>query len=123
MPDNNNIVSDNDYDVEKEKITKLHKQFIGNRITALRMQKGISESALSFELGKDKSYIQTITSGKSFPSMEMFWEICTYFDMTPQEFFALELPSTARQRLNKLLDNLSDDDLNALSNLIERLKQ
>lgn len=87
------------------------------------MQKGISESALSFELGKDKSYIQTITSGKSFPSMEMFWEICTYFDMTPQEFFALELPSPARQRLNKLLDNLSDDDLNALSNLIERLKQ
>ena len=115
--------TEHEYDEEQAALQKLYKQQIGNRITELRMRKDVSESALSQELGKSKGYLQNISSGKSFPSMEMFWEICTYFDMTPQEFFVAELPSPARQRLNKLLDNLSDDDLNALSNLIEQLKQ
>lgn len=111
--------TEHEYDEEQAALQKLYKQQIGNRITELRMRKDVSESALSQELGKSKGYLQNISSGKSFPSMEMFWEICTYFDMTPQEFFVAELPSPARQRLNKLLDNLSDDGFN----LIEQLKQ
>ena len=62
--------------------------FIRERITQLRLQKNISEYKLSLELGQSKGYIQSITSGKTLPSMTMFLEICNYFDVTPEAFFA-----------------------------------
>ena len=72
---------------EEKRLQQERKMLIGNRITALRMQLGKSEALLSRELGKDKGYLQNITSGRAFPSMEMFFEICNYFEITPQEFF------------------------------------
>lgn len=45
-------------------------QFVRNRITSLRLEKGISEYQLSYELGKCKTYIQAISSGKSLPSFD-----------------------------------------------------
>ena len=62
--------------------------FIRERITQLRMQKNVSEYQMSMELGQNKGYIQGITSGRSLPSMTMFFEICDYFEITPEEFFA-----------------------------------
>lgn len=62
--------------------------FIRQRITQLRMQKNVSEYQMSMELGQNKGYIQSITSGRTLPSMAMFFEICDYFEITPEEFFA-----------------------------------
>ncbi len=56
---------------EEKRLQQERKMLIGNRITALRMQLGKSEALLSRELGKDKGYLQNITSGRAFPSMEM----------------------------------------------------
>lgn len=62
--------------------------FIRQRITALRLQKNVSEYKMSLDLGQSRSYIQGITSGKVLPSMAMFLEICDYFGITPAEFFS-----------------------------------
>lgn len=43
--------------------------FIRDRITELRLQKGASEYKMSMDLGHSKSYIQSISSGKSLPSL------------------------------------------------------
>lgn len=50
-----------------------YEQFLRTRITKLREQRNISEHRLSLELGKSGSYIRSITSGLTLPSVrELF---------------------------------------------------
>ena len=76
-------------------------KFIAERITELRMKREISEYKLSYELGQSKGYIGMITSGRAYPSVEMFLAICDYFEITPAEFFAPGFDGEARY----LVDN------------------
>ena len=61
--------------------------FIADRITELRMKHDVSEYNLSYSLGKSKSYIGEITSGKNQPSVDMLLAIYDWFGITPVEFF------------------------------------
>ena len=63
--------------------------FIRDRITELRIQRGVSEHKMSLELGKSGSYIRSITSGLAMPSVKELFNIIDYFDMMPSEFFAV----------------------------------
>ena len=100
----------------------MNTEFIRNRITQLRLQKGISEYQMSYELGHSKSYIYNISSGKSLPPMEEFLKICSYFNITPSQFFdeSLETPALL-QSATEGLKKLSDDDLLLIINMIRRL--
>lgn len=71
--------------MKKEKIT--NPKFVQERITELRIARNISEYKLSKDLGYSKGYIQSISSGKTFPSITALYEICDYFQITPREFF------------------------------------
>ena len=44
-------------------------QFIRDRISQLRIQKGVSEYQMSYDLGHSRSYIYNISSGKALPPM------------------------------------------------------
>ena len=50
----------------------MDKNFIGERISELRLKKNVSEYQMSLDLGKNKSYIQSLTSGRSLPT-RAFW--------------------------------------------------
>lgn len=63
-------------------------EFIRSRITELRIAKNISEHKMSLDLDKSGSYIRGITSGAALPSLRELFNIISYFDMTPAEFFA-----------------------------------
>ena len=65
----------------------MDKMFIANRITELRLKKNVSEYQMSLDLGRNKSYIQSLSSGRNNPTMENFLEICEYFEITPAQFF------------------------------------
>lgn len=65
----------------------MDESYIAKRITQLRMARNISEYQMSLELGHSKSYIQSITSGKSMPSTQELFNIADYFDMSLSEFF------------------------------------
>ena len=54
----------------------MDKNFIGERISELRLKKNVSEYQMSLDLGKNKSYIQSLTSGRSLPTMQSFLDIC-----------------------------------------------
>ena len=43
--------------------------FIKERITQLRLEKGVSEYQMSYDLGHSRSYIYNISSGRSLPPM------------------------------------------------------
>lgn len=98
--------------------------FIRDRITQLRLQKGVSEYKMSMDLGHSKSYIQSISSGKSLPSLPELLYICDYFDIEPAEFFDLNIeePKSIKDILTES-KKLNSEDLKLILNLITRLNQ
>ena len=100
----------------------MNEQFVRDRITALRTQKGISEYKMSLDLGHSKGYIQGISSGRALPSMYEFLYMCDYLGITPKEFFDSEIKNPAKtERLCRITRNMSDDNMDLLIALAERL--
>lgn len=101
----------------------MDEQFVRNRITELRLKKDISEYQMSLDLGKNKSYIQGISSGRSMPSMKQFFEICDYLEITPIEFFNTDRKEQPLLReAAALVKDLTKEDLEAVYPLLLRLK-
>lgn len=102
----------------------MDEQFIRERITQLRLQKGVSEYQMSYDLGHSRGYVYNISSGKALPPMKEFLSICDYFGITPQEFFDESLPSPGllRQALDGMR-HLSPEDMQLILSLIHRLQK
>ena len=64
----------------------LEEQF-AQRLTQLRLEKDVSARDMSLSLGQSEAYINRIENQKMLPSMAVFFYICDYFQITPQEFF------------------------------------
>ena len=63
----------------------MEMDFIRNRITELRVKKGVSGYQLSYDLGHSKNYIHNIVTGYSQPSVkELLYLIDTLGDMYPE---------------------------------------
>ncbi|MBQ7296218.1 MAG: helix-turn-helix transcriptional regulator [Clostridia bacterium] len=62
-------------------------EFFYNRITQLRLEKGVSSRDMSLSLGQSESYINKIENRRTLPSLTGFFFICEYFGITPSEFF------------------------------------
>ena len=99
-------------------------KFIRDRITQLRIQKGVSEYKMSYDLGHSRSYIYNISSGKSLPPMAEFLEICAYFEITPSQFFndSTENPALLQSTIEEL-KKLNDDDLMLVISNTRRLNK
>ena len=100
----------------------MNEQFIRERITQLRIKKGISEYQMSYDLGRSRGYIYNISSGKALPPMKEFLAICDYFEITPQQFF--DTSSQSPELIQKALDGmkqLSESDMLMLLGIINRL--
>ena len=99
-------------------------QFVRDRITQLRLQKGISEYKMSYDLGHSRGYINNISSGKTLPSMTEFFAICDYFEITPIEFFdTQQVNPKLFKNLLTLLSQLSEEDLALTLTNVKRLLQ
>ncbi len=97
-------------------------KFVRERITSLRMQKGVSEYQMSYDLGHSRGYINNISSGKSLPSVTELFTICDYFGITPAEFFteSVENPKLSGELVG-LIERLSADDQQLLRNIAQRM--
>jgi len=102
----------------------VNETFIRNRITELRLKKGVSEYRMSTDMGHSKSYIQSITSGRALPSLTEFLYMCEYLGTTPRDFFDgdLKCPALLKEARDGLKELSEDDLLLTLSN-IRRLRQ
>lgn len=100
----------------------MTESFIRDRITQLRMKKGVSEYQMSYDLGHSRGYIYNISSGKALPPMKEFLSICEYLDVTPQEFFdkSIQAPELI-QKAVRGMEQLEEDDMLMLLGLINRL--
>lgn len=99
-------------------------EFVRDRITALRLQKGVSEYKMSYDLGHSRGYINNISSGKTLPSMTEFFAICDYFGITPVAFFdSQQTNPTLSQEVRDSIYRLSEEDLQLILLNIKRLLQ
>lgn len=65
----------------------MFEDFFIKRLASLREQKGVSAREMSLALGQNESYINRIENGKAFPSLQAFFYICEYLQVSPKEFF------------------------------------
>ncbi|MGD9569120.1 MAG: helix-turn-helix domain-containing protein [Sedimentibacter sp.] len=94
------------------------------RLSSLRIQKGVSARDMSLSLGQSESYINKIENKKTLPSMTGFFYICEYFDIHPKEFFddGLKNPNKINELITEL-NKLNEDQLGHLLAIIKDIKK
>ena len=100
----------------------MDEKFVRERITQLRLRKGVSEYRMSYDLGHSRGYVHNISSGKALPPMKEFFAICDYFGLTPQQFFdeGTQNPELIQKAIAGMTQ-LDETDLLILLGLINRL--
>ena len=100
----------------------MDEQFVRDRITQLRLRKGVSEYRMSYDLGHSRGYVHNVSSGKATPPMKEFLAICEYFELTPQQFFdeGTQSPELIQKAINGM-KQLNEDDMLMLLGIINRL--
>ena len=100
----------------------IDEKFFSERMTKLRIQKGVSEYKMSLDMGHSGSYINSIASGKALPSMGEFLYMCEYFGITPAEFFDEKIDAPIRiAGINEILRELDESDLDLILTTAKRL--
>lgn len=104
----------------------MEKEEFARRMSQLRQAKGVSARDMSLSLGQSAGYINNIENGVNLPSMAMFFYICDYLEVTPEEFFSVELADPMRlkrlKRLNQSLRRLTGHQLELLELLVQEMK-
>ena len=93
----------------------MEMDFIRNRITELRVKKGVSEYQLSYDLGHSKNYIHNIVTGYSQPSVKELLYLIDTLGITPRLFFDEEIIDGIK--------SMNDQDLEAVLLMVRRLNE
>ena len=117
--------------IEDENSTKYSKIF-SDRLRYLRNKKKISAREMSIALGQNVNYINLIENEKRFPSLQGFFSICDYLELSPAEFFDSENFSTdtiekkagsEKEELISLIEDLPPEQISAVAQLIKAFKK
>ena len=89
------------------------------RLSQLREAKQVSAREMSLSIGQNCSYINRIENKKAFPSMQCFFYICDYLQISPQEFFddKSQDPHTLKE-LMEASKTLSPKQLELVANIV-----
>ena len=93
----------------------MYDDFTRNRITQLRIKKGVSARDMSLSLGQNSNYINQIENRKALPSLPVLFYICEYFNITPQQFF--DEGNAYPAELSDLMEELKKLDATALAHI------
>lgn len=101
----------------------MDKEQFAERLIQLRQNKGVSARDMSLSLGQSAGYINNIENGINLPSMNTFFYICDYFEISPMEFFDTENRNPAKSNeLIEAVKGLSNEKLENLIALARNLK-
>ena len=100
----------------------MNEDFVRERITQLRLKKGVSEYQMSYDLGHSRGYVYNISSGKALPPLKEFFAICDYFEISPRQFFddTEQNPELVQKALAGM-KQLDESDMLMLLGIINRL--
>lgn len=101
----------------------MFEDFFVERMIQLRNQKNVSAREMSLAIGQNGSYINRIENRQTFPSMQVFFYICEYFEISPKEFF--DEDNINPVKINTILSGLKkmdDIQLDAITAVINGLQ-
>jgi len=99
----------------------MYEDFFLERLTKLREMKNISAREMSLSIGQNRNYINQIENKKAFPTLQVFFYICEYLQVTPQEFFDEDVEYPIE--LKALIEDLKKLDANALASVSSVVKE
>lgn len=103
--------------------TVMFEDLFYDRLTKLRNEKGVSAREMSLAIGQSTGYINGLENRNGFPSMQVFFYICEYLEVTPSEFFDEGNGHPAEYReLLKDMDALTEEQRRNLQAIIKGLK-
>ena len=117
---------------EKETASKYSKEF-SDRLRYLRNENKISAREMSIALGQNVNYINLIENGKRLPSLQGFFAICEYLEISPADFFDSENffseyfektknIENEKKELISFFETLSVEQVSSILNLINAFK-
>lgn len=69
-------------------------EFFRDRLRFLRNERSISAREMSLALGQNESYINKIETGQRSVSMDSFFRICDFLNISPAVFFSPQIQNT-----------------------------
>lgn len=93
----------------------MEMETFARRISQLRNEKNISARDMSLSIGYSPNYINGLENAKNYPSMEKFFEICEFLEISPKQFFDFEIHYPGK--MNELIEvagHLTEDQLEIL---------
>jgi transcriptional regulator with XRE-family HTH domain len=107
---------------DMEDLTIKAVEGFAERLAQLRNAKGVSGREMSLSMGQAAGYVNNIENGNNLPSLAMFFEICEYLAVTPQEFFRYTAPAVGEGAdWADVLRGLSEEDRELLRKVAERM--
>lgn len=95
---------------------------LGLRIAVLRERKQISARQLSYDIGRNKNYINSVESGKAYPSVPTLMSICKQLDISLKDFFDPEFRNNCSHiNSDNMFSQLTPEQSFYLKNLIDDL--
>jgi transcriptional regulator with XRE-family HTH domain len=99
-----------------------YEQLFIKRLAELRQKRDLSARDMSLTVGQNVNYINHIENGKMMPSMQSFFYLCEYLNISPKDFFDFE--SSQPEKLNALIANLKkldDDSLDNIASIVAKM--
>ena len=99
-----------------------YEEFFPARLAELRLKANVSAREMSLALGHNASYINRIENKQTFPSMQSFFYICDYLNISAKEFFDQEVNDpVGNKRLVTLIEKLDDEQMKIVSSVVKGL--
>lgn len=92
-------------------------QYFGEKVRALRLEKGLTQTQLADKIGLVKGSISAYEQGKKYPSVEVLIKLCSVFDVSSDYLIGL----SDDMRLMK--SELTDEQMTMIRNLIRELEK
>lgn len=102
----------------------MYEELFYKRLAELRMKKNVSARDMSLSIGQAAGYINSLENKNGFPSMQVFFYICEYLEVTPSEFFdeGNGNPVEFREIINDL-NALDLESIKSVKSIIKGLKK
>ena len=98
----------------------MNQEWFSSRLAKLRTARKLSARDLSLSLGQSAGYINKIENKRSLPSMQVFFYLCEFFQITPEEFFNQNI--TYPILMNETISELEKLDEHQLRHVLDLVK-
>ncbi len=100
----------------------MDRDFIKDRVSAIRYAHNMSARSLSLNLGMSSEYVNQLEMGRMSPSVDFLINFCDYFGLTMSEFFDENVVYPCEtKRIVKYLNSLSHESVQKLMDFLESI--